>query len=114
MMAGKSMPHSRCCGACGTRLGFEVQAKQLRNRIDLYGWAAPTVSAIFAARAPIGFGAHTMYYSPMFDVLPPRAMNLTERQTAFESFIDYALSKPDVRIVSLQELLDWMRNPQPL
>src|SRR5207245_6428623 len=65
-------------------------------------------------RAPMAFGTHTMYYAPEFDVLPPRAMDLTQRQTALESFIDYALSKQEVRMVAMKELLDWMRNPQPL
>ncbi len=70
-------------------------------------------------RAPFTFGAHTDYYSSKYysdkgskndEILA----NTKERQEAFEEFIDYALSKPEVRIVSGQQFLNWMRNPVPL
>jgi peptidoglycan/xylan/chitin deacetylase (PgdA/CDA1 family) len=63
-------------------------------------------------RAPFIFGAHTDYYSSKYTV-PPNA-TVRERQEAIEEFIDYALSKREVRVVSVKELLDWVRSPRPL
>ena len=63
-------------------------------------------------RAPMMFGAHTDYYSTKY-TSPPNA-TVTERQQAIEEFIDYALSKPQVRIVPIKEILDWIRNPVAL
>ena len=37
-----------------------------------------------------------------------------ERQEAIEEFLDYALSKEAVRVVSMKQVLDWVRNPSPL
>jgi hypothetical protein len=31
-----------------------------------------------------------------------------------EEFIDYVLSKDDVRVKPIKEILDWIRNPVPL
>ena len=40
--------------------------------------------------------------------LPP------DRREAMEAFVAYALSHPEVRIVTPQNLLEWMRNPVAL
>ncbi|MCX7748780.1 MAG: dockerin type I domain-containing protein [Clostridia bacterium] len=53
-------------------------------------------------RAPMTFGAHSNYYNVAF------------KQQAMQEFIDYALTKPEVRIVSARQMLDWLRNPVPL
>jgi hypothetical protein len=37
-----------------------------------------------------------------------------ERREAFREFLDYALSKPEVRVVSARELLTWLQSPTPL
>ncbi len=50
-------------------------------------------------RAPFHFGCHSDYYSD------------SEKQNALVKVIDYALSKPDVRIVSQIKVLEWMLNP---
>jgi hypothetical protein len=63
-------------------------------------------------RAPLLFGAHTDYYSTKYTGAPNATSD--ERRAAIEEFIDYALSKPDVRIVSAKQVLDWMRLPQRL
>lgn len=53
-------------------------------------------------RAPFTFGTHSNYYSdPM-------------RQAVLEEFLDYVLTKPDVRVVTTKMLVDWLRNPAPL
>ena len=63
-------------------------------------------------RCPLVFGTHSDIYSSKFQSVPNAAVE--ERQEALIEFIDYALSKPEVRIVSAKELLDWLRNPSPL
>jgi hypothetical protein len=63
-------------------------------------------------RAPFMFGAHTDYYSSKYTA-PPNA-DLEQRQEAIEEFIQYALSKPDVRIVPIGDILAWMQDPEPL
>jgi hypothetical protein len=63
-------------------------------------------------RAPFMFGAHTDYYSSKYTAVPNAT--LEERQQAIEEFLDYALSKPMVRVRSNAEILEWVRNPVPL
>jgi peptidoglycan/xylan/chitin deacetylase (PgdA/CDA1 family) len=63
-------------------------------------------------RCPMPFGIHSDIYSSKFQNLPNTSVE--ERQWALREFIDYALSKPEVRIVNAKELLDWMINPFPL
>ena len=63
-------------------------------------------------RAPFMLGTHSDYYSSKYTA----ANNSTaeERQEAIEEFLDYALSKEAVRVVSMKQVLDWVRNPSPL
>ena len=63
-------------------------------------------------RAPFMFGAHPDTYSSKYTAVPNAS--LEERQQAIEEFLDYALSKPEVRVVPNQEILSWVRNPVPL
>lgn len=53
-------------------------------------------------RAPFIFGMHSDKY------------NNTALQAALTGFIDWALTKPDVRVVSAMKVIEWMRNPVPL
>ncbi|HWA24924.1 MAG TPA: polysaccharide deacetylase family protein [Lacunisphaera sp.] len=55
-------------------------------------------------RAPFMVGAHTALYPA----------NKPDRRKAMEEFIAYALTKPEVRFVTGQQLLAWLRKPQPL
>lgn len=63
-------------------------------------------------RCPMTFGTHSDIYSSKF----PDLLNssVEERQRALKEFMDYALTIPEVRIVSAKELLDWMRDPHSL
>lgn len=63
-------------------------------------------------RAPFMFGAHTDYYSSKYTAVPNAT--LAERQQAIEEFLDYARAKPIVRVRSNKEILEWVRNPDPL
>lgn len=63
-------------------------------------------------RAPFMLGAHTDIYAGPYTA----SMNATvrERQEAIEEFLRYALSKPQVRVSSVKQILDWVRNPVAL
>lgn len=65
-------------------------------------------------RAPYTVGLHSDTYSAEnasakihYD---PR-MDLATRKKALSDFIDYALSKPNVRFISAKQLISWMRKP---
>lgn len=64
-------------------------------------------------RAPLTIGAHSDTYSALNTGYDGVA-TLEERRKAVTDFIDYALTKPDVRFVTTQQLIDWMRNPVAL
>lgn len=77
----------------------------------------------YGNRSPFNFGTHTNYYSDMgFEDLkiwdPNSVSKLTttvaERTAAIKEFLDYAVTLSDVRVVSLEQVLDWMKNPAPL
>jgi hypothetical protein len=63
-------------------------------------------------RAPLLFGAHTDYYSSKYTAVPNAT--LQERQAAIAELVDYALSKPEVRVVPYASVLAWIRNPTAL
>ncbi len=68
-------------------------------------------------RAPFLFGAHTDEYSEFnltFDTTHTPNSTWQERRAAIEEFLIYAMSKPQVRIVTHKQVIDWMRDPQPL
>lgn len=55
-------------------------------------------------RAPFLLGGHTDEYDDAN----------AHRREAMEVFLDYALEKPEVRVVSVKQTLDWIREPTPL
>ena len=63
-------------------------------------------------RAPMLFGGHTPEYADLYTAAPNATME--ERQGAVEAFLDHALSHPEVRVVPMRDVIDWMRAPQPL
>ncbi len=66
-------------------------------------------------RAPFIFGAHSDYYSLQYISEPKNCnTNYMQRREAMEAFLDYALSKPEVRVVSARDVIRWMRHPVAL
>lgn len=63
-------------------------------------------------RAPFNVGGHSDCYSSKYTESPN--LSALERQQVIEEFIQYALSKPEVRIVKPIDVINWMRNPVPL
>lgn len=64
--------------------------------------------------APMTFLAHTAHYADKMDEWTPTVSVASERREMLEEFLDYALSKPEVRVVSHAELIDWMETPVAL
>lgn len=71
-------------------------------------------------RAPLSLCLHSQDWGPVNTLARGGAneMNATlvERQEAMTEFVDWLLSGefPDVRIITHEQLLDWMENPVPL
>ena len=65
-------------------------------------------------RAPFILGAHTGIYALEYDSNPVIKVSVRDRQKAIEDFLDYALSKPEVFVVSPQKVIAWMKNPKAL
>ena len=67
-------------------------------------------------RSPFAIGAHTDVYSQFNDSANMTWSNFDyqARRKALADFIDYALSKPQVRFVTYRQLIEWMRQPKPL
>lgn len=63
-------------------------------------------------RCPMLFGAHTDFYVPSFDLAPN--ISPKEMREVVDEFLDYVLSFEDVRVVSNKEVLEWLKNPEPL
>lgn len=53
-------------------------------------------------RTPFMFGTHIDLY------------NTRERRETLESFINYALTKKEVKVTSIKNILEWIQNPKPL
>ncbi len=60
-------------------------------------------------RCPMAFGAHSDYYAPEGQNAPNATCD--ERRQAIREFVEYALTKPEVRIVPTRDIIRWMRNP---
>lgn len=70
-------------------------------------------------RAPFCFGAHTQLYDkaqykPIGDDTLPPGVTPDSLKAAVQAFIDYALSKPQVRIVPFREIVRWCEKPVAL
>lgn len=63
-------------------------------------------------RSPFTFGTHSDVYADKYGKTP--RTTYIDRQEVMSEFIDYALTKPEVRIVSAKELLDWILDPVAL
>jgi hypothetical protein len=64
-------------------------------------------------RAPITIGVHSDTYSEKHHAYDDVA-SLAERRKAITDFLDYAMTFPEVRIVTSKQLMQWMSNPEPL
>ncbi|WP_226660749.1 hypothetical protein [Microbulbifer aggregans] len=77
----------------------------LKNTLDL---------RLAGNRAPLTFLAHSDYYADIFDTWVATTTTASERRAVLEEFLAYALAKPEVRLVSHEELVAWMEKPQAL
>ena len=61
-------------------------------------------------RSPMTVGLHSELYTVRADLKTDPAA-IRARRGAVEAFLVYALSQPEVRLVSHRELLDWLAAP---
>ncbi len=67
-------------------------------------------------RAPLTLGLHSGFYGLVNgdEHFGMPETTVTTRQNVLKRFISYALSKPEVRFVTHNQLLDWVEAPEPL
>jgi len=65
-------------------------------------------------RAPFQLCLHSQEWGIPSWASPSEAAKIQARQQALKNFLEYALSKPDVRAVNQIDVINWMRNPAPL
>ena len=70
-------------------------------------------------RCPLFFGVHSDIYSSKYeenDIEEGTQVNATvqERGAALKEFLEYALTKPQVRVTSMKNILNWLKNPLAL
>ena len=62
-------------------------------------------------RAPFTYGMHPDFYAKEANEDYKSAGDHLSRRKVVQDFIDYALTKPNVRFVTSKQLIDWMINP---
>ena len=66
-------------------------------------------------RSPFSVGAHSDIYSQYNPTADTAFANTYDvRRTALKCFVDYVSTFPDARIVTFQNVIEWMRNPKAL
>jgi peptidoglycan/xylan/chitin deacetylase (PgdA/CDA1 family) len=63
-------------------------------------------------RAPLTFGTHSDIYSEQYEGIT--GSTAEERRRTLVQFLDEALARPEVRVVSARQLLAWLRAPAAL
>ncbi|MBN1980654.1 MAG: hypothetical protein JW795_03930 [Chitinivibrionales bacterium] len=63
-------------------------------------------------RCPFLFGAHSDIYADAYDT----SLQTTpqQRREALAQFLDFVLKRPQVRVVTMLQVLEWMKEPSPL
>lgn len=64
-------------------------------------------------RSPFIVVAHSHVYADNYTAAA-NALSVADRQNAISAFVDYALSKPEVRMRPLHDLVGWLSAPTPL
>jgi peptidoglycan/xylan/chitin deacetylase (PgdA/CDA1 family) len=65
-------------------------------------------------RAPMMLLLHADMYASSYKATVPKISDYRERMRMVESFVRYALTKPDVRIVPARDVVDWLERPVAL
>lgn len=72
-------------------------------------------------RAPFIFGCHSDIYSSKYNKLDMEGedtskLNATveERRAALKEVMEYALSKPEARLTSMKNILEWLKKPEAI
>ncbi len=131
------VPPDDQCAAYGVTPGFRARMKQKNDYFEIdqgkitgmdwnlwfeYGMSKAEFLATLkytldlrlqGNRCPLNVGVHSAIYADKSPEQPPGA-TVQERRDALREFLDYSLSKPQVRVVSAKELLAWLKTPRQL
>ncbi|MEE9426345.1 MAG: polysaccharide deacetylase family protein [Methylococcales bacterium] len=110
-----NMPWFDLAGGKITAFDWNIWAQAKLNKAETLATLKYTLDLRLqnGNRAPFMLGAHIGNFSSKKADLANQ-ISVRERQEVLEAFITYALSKPDVRIVPFNSIINWMRNPSPL
>lgn len=94
-------------GTWGAGMDKNEYLSTLKNTLDL---------RYNGNRVPFTFGGHSHYYGDLDDGGDDGCpqISVKERQQVIKEFFEYALTKPDVRIVTTANIIKWMKNPVKL
>ncbi len=130
------VPPDEACERYGVRPGLRQRLHSVHDYFDPtdgkitgmdwnlwveFGMSREEVVAVFkytldrrlsGNRAPFTFGAHSDIYSEQYDTA--LTTSAEERRQALREILDYALSRPELRVVTAKQLLDWLRHPAPM
>jgi hypothetical protein len=102
---------------CGFDTSIYDWKKSGPDFFNMLKWALDKRLSDGGNRAPLTIGVHTDLYSSKNEDASSKYdsfASLESRRKAIEDFIDYALSKPEVRIVKAKQIFQWMSDPVPL
>jgi hypothetical protein len=95
-----------------TGLDYNMWVEFRMNKADFLATMKYTLEIrLRGNRAPFMYGGHSDIYSSRYT---EATLPLAERRAAIAEFLQYALGKPEVRVVPLKKILEWVRNPVPL
>jgi hypothetical protein len=89
--------------------GFWPKGKSGSDFLNALKWTLD--ASLRGTRYPIDIGLHSDYYTDQNPTAAGFSAKLAERRQALKDFLDYALSKPDVRVVRKIDVLRYLRNP---
>ena len=84
------------------------EASPLANDVSL---ANPPLPSLIAT--PMLFGMHSKIYATA-DTEPLTQASVADRRAGVVEFLRYAVTIPEVRVVTTKAVLDWLRKPVPL
>jgi hypothetical protein len=132
------VPPDELCEKYGTEIGLRKKFSAVRNSFSVedgkiagldyncfvdFQMTADELSATLkytldlrlkGNRAPFVFGVHSAIYALEYDSDPVIQIPEQERRRAIDEFLDYALTKPEVYVVSPIKVIEWMKNPKEI
>ncbi len=104
-------------GSKADGVDFNLWDQYKLNKSDVLAILKYTLHKMYNGnRSPMHYVIHSDFYtdSPYYSESFPSIPDYLDRRAIIEEFLEYAVTLPDVRIVSSVDVIEWMRNPVPL